>query len=71
MGKSKLVDQKNSVPLNEIGKESYYFSVLDLKDEIFINDAKIEEEVIEVRALFLDSECRLFRKIIMPKSINH
>ena len=40
MGKPQLVDQRNSVPLNEMGKDAKYFSILDLKDEIFINDAK-------------------------------
>ena len=71
MGKPQLLDQKNSVPLNEMGKDAYYFSVLDLRDEIFINDAKIKEEVVELRRQFLGSECRPFRKITMPKSINH
>ena len=46
MRKPKLVDQKNSVPLNEMGKDVYYFSVLELKDDIFINDAKTKEKVV-------------------------
>ena len=71
MGQPQLVDKKNSVPLYEIGKDTYYFSVLDLKDEIFIKNAKIKEEVAEVITQFLDSKCRPFRKIAMPKSINH
>ena len=71
MGKPQLVGQENSVPLNEMGKYAYYFSVLGLRDEIFINDAKIKEEVVELRTQFLGSRCRRLRKITIPKSINH
>ena len=71
MGEPQLVVQRNSLPLNEMGKDAYYFSVLDLKDEILINEAKINEEVIEIRTQFLDLMRRPFRKITMPKSINH
>ena len=71
MGQPQLVHKKNSVPLNEMDKDAYYFSVLDLKDEIFINKAKIKEEVAEVITQFLGSKCRLLRKIAMPKSIKH
>ena len=71
MGEPQLFDQKNSVPLNEMGKDAYYFSVLALKDEILINDATIKGEVVEVRTQFLGSKCWPFRKITMPKSINH
>ena len=52
-------------------KDAYYFSVLELKDKTFDKDAKVTEEPVEVRALFLDSERQPFRKITMPKSINH
>ena len=71
MKKPQLFDQKNSVSLNEIDIDVYCFSVLDLKDEIFVNQAKIKEEVIEARMQFLDLKCWLFRKVRMPKPINH
>ena len=71
MGKPQLVEKKNSMPLNEMDKDAYYFSVHDLKDEVFINDAKIKGEIVGMRTQFLDSKCRPFRKITMPKSINH
>ena len=41
------------MPLHEMGKDAYCFSVLDLKDKISDKDAKITEELFEVRALFL------------------
>ena len=59
------------MPLHEMGKDAYYFSVLELIDKVSDKDAKITEEPVEVRALFLDSERQPFRKINMPKSINH
>ena len=71
MGKPQLFYQRNYVPLSEMDRDAYYFSVLDLKDEILFNDAKIKEEVVEVRTQFLGSKYRPFRKITMPKSINH
>ena len=71
MGKPKLVEKKNSLPLDEMGKYAYYFSVLDLKDEVFINDAKIKGEIVGIRTQFLHSKCWPFRKITMLKSINH
>ena len=71
MGRSQLLDQKNSVPLNKMSKDAYYFSVIDVKDEIFINRAKIKEEVVKVRTQFSDSKCRPYRNITIPKSINH
>tara|TARA_S200000501_G_C20339528_1_gene532606 strand:- start:270 stop:485 length:216 start_codon:yes stop_codon:yes gene_type:complete len=71
MGKPQLVVQRNSLPVNEMGKYAYYYFVLDLKDESLMNNAKIKEEVVEVRTQFLSSKCMPFRKIIMPKSINH
>ena len=70
MGKPQLVVQRNSMPVNEMGKYAYYYSVLDLKDESLINNAKIKEDV-EVRTQFLGSKCWPFRKITMPKSISH
>ena len=70
MGKPQLVVQRNSLPVNEMGKCAYYYSVLDLKDESLINNAKIKEDV-EVRTQFLGSKCWPFRKITMPKSISH
>ena len=54
MRKPKLVDQRNAEPLNEMGKDSYYFSVFDLKDKVFVSDAKIKDEVVEIRILLLD-----------------
>ena len=71
MGKPQLVEKKNSMPLNEMDKDAYYFSVHDLKDEGFINEAKINGEIVGIRTQFLASKCRPFRKITMPKSINH
>ena len=70
MGKHQLVVQRNSLPVNEMGIFPYYYSVLDLKDESLINNAKIKEDV-EVRTQFLGSKCWPFRKITMPKSISH
>ena len=58
------------MPLNERVKNAYYFSVLDLRDKIFINDVKIKEEIVEVRTQFLGYKNHPFRKIIMLKSIN-
>ena len=54
MRKPQLFDQKNSVSLNEMDIDIYCFPILDLKDAIFVNDAKIKEEVIEARTQFLD-----------------
>ena len=71
MGKPQLVVQRSSLPVNEMGKYADYYSVLDLKDESLFNNAKIKEEVVEVRTQFLGSKCRPFRKITVPKSINH
>ena len=59
------------MPLDEMDKDTYYFSVLDLKDKIYDKKARITEEPVEVRALFLDSDRQPFRKITMPNSINH
>ena len=70
MGKPQLVVQINSLPVNEMGKYAYYYSVLDPKDESLINNAKIKEDV-EVRTQFLGPKCWPFRKITMPKSISH
>ena len=70
MGKHQLVVQRNSLSVNEMGIFPYYYSVLDLKDESLINNAKIKEDV-EVRTQFLGSKCWPFRKITMPKSISH
>ena len=71
MRKPQLFDQKNSVLLNEMDIDIYCFPVLDLKDEIFINESKVKEGFVEVRRHFLDSKRWPFKKIIMPKSINH
>ena len=71
MGKPQLVDQRNSVPLNEMGKEDYYFSVFDLNDKVFVSDAKIKDEVVEIGTLLLDSKNQPFREITMSKSIIH
>ena len=71
MGKPQLVDQRNSVPLNEMGEDGYYFSVFDLKDKFFFSDAKIKDKVFVIRTLLLDSKNRPFREITMSKSINH
>ena len=58
------------MPLNERGKNAYYFSVPDLGDKIFINEIKIKEDIVEVRTQFLGYKNLPFRKIIMLKSIN-
>ena len=71
MRKPQLLDQQNSVSLNEMDIDIYCFPILDLKDAIFFNEAKIKEEVIEARTQFLDIKCWLFRKITMLKPINH
>ena len=71
MGKPQLVVQRNSLPVNEMGIFPYYYSVLDLKDESLFNNAKIKEEAVEVRTQFLGSKWQPFRKITVPKSINH
>ena len=59
------------MPLYEMVKGTYYFYILNLKDKIFIRDAKIKEEPLDVKALFLDPKRQPFRKTIMPKSINY
>ena len=56
--------------LNEMGKDAYYFSVVDLKDKFFVNDAEIKEEFVGLRALFLDLKNWAFREITIPKSID-
>ena len=66
---AKLVDKRSSMSLNEMGKDAYYFSVVDLKDKFFVNDAEIKEEIFELRALFLDSKDWAFGEVTMPKSI--
>ena len=71
MGKPQIVDQNNSVLLNAMGKDAYHFYVVDLKDEILMNDAKIINKFVEVRTQFSDLKCQPFIKIKMPKSINH
>ena len=71
MRKAQLVDQDIPMILNEIGEDSYYFSDLDLKGKTLSKDTKIREESDEVRAQFFNSVRNLFRKITMPKSINH
>ena len=71
MGQPQFFYKKNPEPLNQMGKDAYYFSALDLEDEIFVNDAKIKEEVVEARTQFSDLKCWLFRRITMPKPINH
>ena len=71
MRKPQLFDQKNSVSFNEMDIDIYCFPVLDLKDEIFVYDAKIKEEVVGASTQFLDLKCWLFRKITTPKPINH
>ena len=32
---AKLVDKRSTMSLNEMGKDAYYFSVVDLKDKFF------------------------------------
>ena len=67
---AKLVDKRSSMSLNEMGKDAYYFSVVDLKDKFFVNDAEIKEEFVGSRALFLDLKNWAFREITIPNSID-
>ena len=68
---AKLVDKRSTMSLNEMGKDAYYFSVVDLKDKFFVNDAEIKEEFVGLRALFfLDLKNWAFREITIPKSID-
>ena len=71
MKKAQLVDQDIHMILNEIGEDSYFFSDLDLKGKTLSKDTKIREETDEVRAQFFYSAIRPFRRVIMPKLINH
>ena len=71
MGKAQLIDQKILMTLNETGEDSYYFFALYLKGKTLSKDAKIKEESVEVATQFFYSARRLFRKITIPKSINH
>ena len=67
---AKLVNERSFMSLNEMGKDAYCFSVVDLKDKFFVNDAENKEEFFELRALFLDSKNWEFRETTMPKSID-
>ena len=67
---AKLVDKRSSMSLNEMGKDTYCFSVVDLKDKFFVNDAEIKEEFVRLRALFLDAKNWAFTEVTMPKSID-
>ena len=67
---AKLVDERSLMSLNEMGKDAYCFSVVDLKDKFFLNDAEIKEEFFGLRALFLDLKNWAFREITIPKSID-
>ena len=67
---AKLVDKRSSMSLNEMGKDAYYFSVVDLKNKFFVNDAENKEKFFGLRALFLDSKNWAFREFTMPKSID-
>ena len=57
--------------INEMSKDYYYFSALDLKEKTFNKDVNIKEGYVEVRLQFFYSARRPFRKIAMLKSINH
>ena len=63
MVKAQLVDQKTPMTLNEIGKNSNYFSALELKEKTLSKDAKIKDESVEVRAQFFYSALRPFREL--------
>ena len=56
--------------LNEMGKDAYYFSVVDLKDRCFVNDAEVKEDFVGLRALFLDAKNWAFTEVTMPNSID-
>ena len=66
MVKAQLVDQKIPMTLNEKGKNSNYYSVLELKGKTLSKDAKLENESVEVRAQFFYSARRPFRKLQCP-----
>ena len=65
MGKTQLVDQKIPMTLNEKGKNSNYYSVLELKGKTLSKDAKIRDESVEVRAKFCSAR-RPFRELQCP-----
>ena len=65
---AKLVDERSFMSLNEMGKDAYCFSVVDLKDKFFVKDEESKEEFVGLRALFLDSKNWAFREVTMPKS---
>ena len=52
--------------LNEIGKNSYYFSTLEIKGKTLSKDAEIKEESVEVIAQFFYSARRPFGKLQCP-----
>ena len=62
MQKAQLVDQKILMALKEIGKNSNYFSPLELKGKTLSKDAKIRDESVEVRAKFCSAR-RPFREL--------
>ena len=57
--------------LNEIGQGSFYFFALNPKGKTLSKDTKIKEDSVVAKAQFFYSARRLFRKITIPKSINH
>ena len=68
---AKLLDERSFMSLNEMGKDAYCFSVVDLKDKFFVYHAEIKEEFVGLRALFfLDLKNWVFREITIPKSID-
>ena len=52
MGKTQLVDQKIPMTLNQKGKNSNYYSPLELKGKTLGKDVEIKDESIEVRSQF-------------------
>ena len=65
MEKAQLVDQKIPMILKEIGKNSNYFSPLELKGKTLSKDSKIRDESVEVRAKFCSAR-RPFRELQCP-----
>ena len=61
----KLVDQIILMPLYELVKDNYIFSLAALIYNSFNNDKKLKDGDIELTQLLKSSKTQLFRKIIM------
>ena len=61
----KLVDQIILMPLYELVKDNYIFSLAALIYNSFNNDKKLKDGDIEFTQLLTGSKTQFFRKIIM------